>query len=88
MDILRLFSVFYFVFIFKFLKKILGKKLIIFGGMNNQKYLGSDLFIIDLDVNYKFQKEMELEEIKSSNGKQSKLNKKSYEGENPLPAIK
>ncbi len=56
--------------------------------MNNQKYLGSDLFIIDLDVNYKFQKEMELEEIKSSNGKQSKLNKKSYEGENPLPAIK
>jgi hypothetical protein len=52
--------------------------------MNNQKYLGSDLFIIDLDVNYKFQKEMEHEENTSI----GKHNKKSSEGEYQLPSIK
>ena len=54
--------------------------------MNNQRYLGSALFIIDLDVNYKFQKEMEQEENKSVS-KHSKMNKGS-EREYSLPAIK
>ena len=47
---------------------IYNNKLIIFGGMNNNNYLGSILFIINLDVNYnvnnKSNEESILDEIK------------------------
>ena len=53
--------------------------------MNNQRYLGSALFIIDLDVNYKFQKEMENEDNKSIGKSKNKI---GSEKEYSLPAIK
>ena len=56
--------------------------------MNNQRYLGSALYIIDLDFNYKFQKEMEHEFETNSVNKNSKVNKKGSEREYSLPQIK
>jgi hypothetical protein len=35
----------------------LANKLLIFGGMNNQNYLGSSLFVVTLDFNYVHEKE-------------------------------
>ena len=34
-------------------------KLLIFGGMNNMNYIGSSIFIVNLDFNYRFSEENE-----------------------------
>jgi len=44
--------------------KFLANKLLIFGGMNNMNYIGSSLFIIYLDFNYRYSKEKEEEDNK------------------------
>ena len=54
--------------------------------MNNQRYLGSALFLIDMDFNYKFQKEMEHEF--DANSKISRGNKKGSEKDYSLPPLK
>lgn len=43
--------------------------MIIFGGMNNLNYLGSSLFILNLDLNYKFKKELDLVETSFDSSK-------------------
>jgi hypothetical protein len=38
---------------------IFGDNLLIFGGMNNNNYIGSSLFMINLDLNYHLKDEFE-----------------------------
>ena len=58
---------------------IFANKLIIFGGMNNNNYIGSSLFIINLDLNFpqllkaaQMSANMSLEKDINSNEKDSK----------------
>jgi len=65
--------------------------LIIFGGMNNQNYIGSSLFIVNLDFNYNLFKENEedeLNELAKVGGKILHLKKNSDVQELILPPIK
>jgi hypothetical protein len=75
---------FYFLF--------LASKLIIFGGMNNLNYIGSSIFIINMDLNYKFIKENEenkLNEIlRLAGGKGSAIKKGMTSKNLILPQIK
>jgi hypothetical protein len=50
------FFIFLYFHLFLFL---LASKLIIFGGMNNLNYIGSSIFIINMDFNYKYKRENE-----------------------------
>ena len=50
--------------------------------MNNMNYLGSSLFIINLDFNYKFQKEAEHENSFESNDKKKGKGHKSKKNPN------
>ena len=60
---------------------IFSNKLIIFGGMNNNNYIGSSLFIVNLDFSYsnniKSAEEMMIKELESKTDVESrkKLNK-------------
>ena len=60
---------------------IFSNKLIIFGGMNNNNYIGSSLFIVNLDFYYSLNKktieQMNIEKIKNDDklGKDKKLKK-------------
>ena len=60
---------------------IFSNKLIIFGGMNNNNYIGSSLFIVNLDFYYSLNKktieQMKIEKIKNDDklGKDKKLKK-------------
>jgi hypothetical protein len=64
---------------------IFSNKLIIFGGMNNNNYIGSSLFIVNLDFYYSLNKktieQMNIERIKNDDklGKDKKLKKMKIE---------
>lgn len=50
--------------------------------MNNLNYLGSSLFIIKLDLNYKFKREMELDNSFDSEKNQRKNTNRSHKKHN------
>ena len=64
---------------------IFSNKLIIFGGINNNNYIGSSLFIVNLDFYYSLNKktieQMNIERIKNDDklGKDKKLKKMKIE---------
>jgi hypothetical protein len=70
---------------------LIASKLIIFGGMNNLNYIGSSVFIINMDFNYKYKRETEenrINEMLRLAGKGSQI-KKSMDREGLiLPPIK
>ena len=52
---------------------IFDNKLIIFGGMNNNNYIGSSLFIVNLDFNFSPKIMNEAEQLMINNSKNSKI---------------
>lgn len=59
---------------------IFGDNLIIFGGMNNNNYIGASLFIINLDLNYHLKDEFDYVYVnnhhKHNHSKKKSFNKK------------